>query len=266
MGDNVRNGEQQMSSGSKGTIQLSDGVGGFISSSQINSIISNGYGSSNVNINAGLGNILLNSSNVNITGLGGILLNSSNVNIDAGLGNILLNSPNINSYNYAIPICFEAIQIEDTFSYTEGAQVYQTVFIGNFDIPYNFFVDTPTDGYTSTIWRINFDMNCYDSTINYDKDGIAMYIEFEDQAASIYAPGIYGKYTPFCKKSSYNDYSGITHSNFQTFNWCDYVDFSGLSGTGNLNLPLKINLIVASNPTYNTKFIWKVSLTRTNLV
>jgi hypothetical protein len=189
---------------------------------------------------------------------------STNVTLNSiGLGNINLNAPNINSYNYALPICFNKI-INSTFSYTTGGQAFQNVYNTTFSIPFQFFVDSTNAGYTSTTWKIDFDMNTW-SGVNMSDNGFAIYIDFVDQNSNTYTPYLYNLSTPFCRWSNRSTWSGATNE-LQSINWTDIIDFAGLSGTTGSNLPLVVNMYIAGDGAISATFNWKLGLTRTNLI
>lgn len=183
------------------------------------------------------------------------------INLNAGLG-INLNALNVNSYNYAMPICFDLVETS-TINYTLVGQQMELVYQGKFNLPYQFFSDTPLVSYTSTKWKIDFQINCYNSSGGQGDKGFASYIDFEDQSTNLYTPFLFNATTPFARffnNSSYNQASPLLFS----WGWSDYVDFGGLVGTGSGNLPLNVNLYVAGDGALTGDFKWKVSLTRTN--
>ena len=185
--------------------------------------------------------------------------------VSNGLGNIVLNAPNINSYGYALPICFEALETAQSINYGSGGQSMNMVFQGNFNIPADFFCNSPQSGYTSTQWRIDFAINTYSgSGIGFDK-GFATYIDFNDQAMTFYSPFLYNATTPYARYFNQGSYVQASPL-LLPWGWTDVVDFAGLAGTTGANLPLKINLYVAADGGFSCNFNWKVSLTRTNVV
>ena len=185
------------------------------------------------------------------------------ISLSAGL-DINLNALNVNSYNYAMPICFDLLETS-TINYTLVGQQMELVYQGTFNLPYQFFSDTPLVSYTSTKWKIDFQINCYNSSGGQGDKGFASYIDFEDQSTTIYTPFLFNATTPFARffsSSTYNQASPLLFS----WGWSDFVDFAGLVGTGSGNLPLKVNLYVAGDGALIGDFKWKVSLTRTNQV
>ena len=210
---------------------------------------------------------------INITSYDGLGISSSTAGItiqtnggDIGIqtpgGNITLNALNVNSYNYAMPICFDLVETS-TINYTLGSQQMQLVYQGNFNLPYQFFSDTPLVSYTSTRWKIDFQINCYNSSGGQGDKGFASYIDFEDQGTNIYTPFLFNATTPFARFFNSSSYNQASPSLF-SWGWSDFVDFAGLENTGSGNLPLKVNLYVAGDSALNGDFKWKVSLTRTN--
>lgn len=202
-----------------------------------------------------------------ISGANTLSLISSNENVEitsAGLGNIVLDAPNINTYNYSNPICFTR-ERTDTFTYTLGGQAYENVYTTAFNIPYEFVADTPLSGYTSTNWKIDFSLNCWNCSNIGDK-GIALFIVFQDQSSNFYSPITYNALTPYAVWQNGSTFNNGTNNNFQNFNWCDYVDLVGLSGTGSGNLPLNMQLVFAGDSGFSCNFSINVSLTRTNLI
>ena len=202
-----------------------------------------------------------------ISGDNTISLISNNENIELtspSLGNIVLDAPNINTYNYATPICFTR-ERTDTFTYTLGGQNYENVYTTGFNIPYQFVADSPISGYTSTHWKIDFGLNCWNCTATGDK-GLALYIVFQDQSLNFYSPITYNALTPYAVWQNSSTFNNGTNSQFQNFNWVDYVDLVGLTGTGSGNLPLNMILVFAGDSGFSCNFSINISLTRTNLI
>lgn len=192
-----------------------------------------------------------------------------NVNLtSSALGNITLDTPNINSYTYAMPICFE-IRESGTINYA-GGQTLTNVFITNVNIPPNFVVENPVSGYTSTVWRVGFTINTWNAgggQNNSTDKALAYYINFNDQASNFYTPFLITDTTPYCKHNNNSTWSGGgSNFEFQSHTWTDYVDFSGLVNTGSGNLPLKLNLWLATDNPKDFTFSFVCSLTRTNLL
>jgi len=215
-------------------------------------------------------NIINNSTvnSLNIQHIGGLDINiitDDNITLTSStLGNIILDAPNINSYNYSNPICFTR-ERTDTFNYTLGGQTYENVYTTAFNIPYEFVADIPLSGYTSTNWKIDFALNCWNCSNTGDK-GIALFIVFQDQSSNFYSPITYNALTPYAVWQNPSTFNNGTNSQFQNFNWCDYVDLVGLSGTGSGNLPLNMQLVFAGDSGFSCNFSINVSLTRTNLI
>jgi hypothetical protein len=118
------------------------------------------------------------------------------INLTAGL-NINLNALNVNSYNYSMPICFETYAT-DVINYG-GGQALTNVFITNVNFPPEFFVETPSVGYTSTKWRIGFTLQTWNAggQNNSSDKALAFYIDFQDQATNFYTPTIFTVATPY---------------------------------------------------------------------
>jgi hypothetical protein len=201
-----------------------------------------------------------NSQALIITGDGALYLTSNQTNLALtassgditadvnGVGNILLNAPNINSFSYAMPICFD-VRDSGSISYGGGqplTQVYQT----NVNFPPEFFTETPTSGYTSTTWRIDFTLHTWNAggQNNSSDKARAHYIDFQDQNGNFYTPYIFDATTPFCYRNIDSTWTaGGSNGEFIPFSWTDYVDFNGLVSTGAGNLPLKLNLYMGSD-------------------
>jgi hypothetical protein len=182
-----------------------------------------------------------------------------------GAGNILLNAPNMNSYGNALPIClnhFANSTDYGTWSYTLGGQQFQDVFAGNaitIALPPQFFADAPQSGYTSTMWQINFDMNCWKFANAWD-NGFAIYLSFLDSNSNSYEPFLYNQLTPYCKWDNPPSFSGA-FSQFKSINFCDYIDFGGLAGLSDSNIRLQMN-IAGDNQYNNVDFKFKLGFTR----
>ena len=213
----------------------------------------------NINLNAFYGNIGLTSGGaIGITAGADMTLSSPN------LYNINLDAENLNAYGYALPICFTR-ERHDNFSYNVGGQQMEQVYNLQMAVPYQFFADTPQANYTSSVWKIDFALNCYDCSLTGDK-GRALYIEFTDQNGTVYTPNTYNLEFPYAIWGNSSSYNGVSHSNFQNFNWSDFVDFNAMTSTGSGNLPLNCYLYFAGDDPLNAKFIMTVTLTRTNQI
>ena len=193
-----------------------------------------------------------------------LITNSIGMINNAGLGDIVFNSPNLNSNGYAIPICFTTLQLGNNFNYDSGGQNFENVYHMDYNIPYQFISDSPLSGYTSNIWKIDFALNCYDCSTTGD-NGVALYIEFNDQSSNIYTPFTYNLNTPYAVYQNSSTFSGV-HSNFQNFNWSDFVSFENMTGTGSDNLPLSMALYWAGDSTTSNKFNLTLTLTKTNYI
>jgi hypothetical protein len=183
----------------------------------------------------------------------------------AGLGNINLNAPNINSYNWAMPICFNAFN-QSNFSYTLGGQAFEDVLLASplpiVPLPTEFFASTPQSGYTTSRWQINFDMNIYNGTGLYDK-AFAIYILFNDSLGNTYTPFLYNDSRPFVRWTNPSTYSG-SGSPYMPVNWCDYVDFNPMIGSFDSNI--NIQMWIAADNAISGEFYMKLGFTRINRV
>ena len=188
--------------------------------------------------------------------------------VSSALGNINLDAPNINSYSYAMPICFE-VRESGTINYG-GGQTLTNVFITNVNIPPQFIVDSPVSGYTSNIWRIGFTIQTWNAgggQNNSTDKALAYYINFNDQNSNFYTPFLITDTTPYCKHNNNSTWSGGgSNFEFQSHTWTDYIDFTGLATTGSGNLPLKLNLWLATDNPKDFTFTFVCSLTKTNLL
>jgi hypothetical protein len=186
----------------------------------------------------------------------------------AGLKDIYLNTPNLNAYTYAMPICFSLAKTAQNFIYTLGAQQMENIIRDVFNIPVEFVaLAPPPSSYISSKWKIGVAFNCYSSSNLSDK-GLAIYIEFEDQAATVYAPVVYNKNFPYAIWQNDSTYvvAGAGTTGFQNFNWTDHIDFAGLYGTGAGNLPLNMRFFLAGDTAFTAHYNLLVTLTKTNLV
>ena len=187
--------------------------------------------------------------------------------VSSALGDINLDAPNIDSFGYAMPICFE-VRESGTINYG-GGQTLTNAFITNVNIPPQFIVDSPVSGYTSNIWRIGFTIQTWNAggQNNSTDKALAYYIDFNDQSSTIYTPFLFDANTPYCKHNNNSTWTGSgSLSEFQSHTWTDYIDFSGLATTGSGNLPLKLNLFIATDNPKDFTFKFVCSLTRTNLL
>ena len=205
---------------SNNSIMATDGtVLGITAPEQVNVTSSNNtvtVTGAQVDLTANSGNINLTTSGFNVNASDFIQMTANNDSItisadddisltSAGLGTINLNAPNINSYSYAMPICFTR-ERTDTFNYTLGGQSVETVFTTDFNIPYQFVTESPQIGYTSSRWKIDFSLNCYNCSNLGDK-GLALFIVFQDQASNYYLPMVYNPDTPYAKFQNAASYS-----------------------------------------------------------
>ena len=183
----------------------------------------------------------------------------------AGLYNINLNAPNVLSYKYAMPICFTH-ETSSNFSYALGAQQMENVATFIYPIPVEFVaLAPPLTSYASPNWKMEVALNCYNCTVTGDK-GLAMYIEIEDQSSALYTPVIYNALTPYAVYQNISTFTNGANSNFQNFNWTDYVNLGGLYGTTASNLPLNIRLLIAADSPFDAKYHFCITLTKTNII
>jgi hypothetical protein len=227
------------------------------------SVISNSSGQDMNIVSTGILNLSA-STNMDATA---VTFNTTAVNdinlVSSNFGSIQTVAPNFNCNGFAMPICFTR-ERADTFTYNFGGQVFENVYSTQVNIPYQFFSDTPTSGYTSTYWKIDFALNCYTNSSIGDK-GIAMYIEFLDQATNPYNPSVYNSSFPYAVYQPSSTYGGGS-APFQNFNWSDLIDFSGLVSTGSGNVPLNMNFWIAGDNAFTCNFNMVMTLTRTNLI
>jgi hypothetical protein len=170
---------------------------------------------------------------------------------------------NINNFGYALPICFTRSRT-DSFTYNFGGQTWENVYTTSVNVPSQLFTDSATP-YTSSYWKIDFALNCYQNSNLGDK-GLAMYIEFEDQSITPYLPIAYNLNTPYAVWQPASSFTNAAGQPFQNFNWSDLIDFAGLTGTGSGNVPLNMKLWVAGDSSFGCNFNMVMTLTRTNLV
>ena len=177
-----------------------------------------------------------------------------------------MDAPNIDSFGKATPICFTR-ERADTFSYTLGGQTLEQVYTTSFNIPQQFVADSPVPGYTSTIWKIDFALNCWNCSNTGDK-GLALYFTLQDATTSInMSPQTYNANTPYAVYQPSATYtSGGGNNQFQNFNWTDWIDLAPLVSGGGGVLPLNILLNFAADNAFTCNFQMTVTLTRTNLV
>ena len=236
-------------------------------------------------------NILSSEENINLTATnngtyaGEVFINKQNPDTGDGILNvgtikqtnaitlqspnyINLDTPNFNAYTYAMPICFSLAKTAQSLNYTLGTQHMEEIFHDAFNIPYEFVaLAPPPTAYTSSKWKIEVAFNCYSST-NLNDKGIAMYMEFEDVATTVYAPVVYNKNFPYAVWQNGSTYivAGAGTTGFQNFNWTDHIDFAGLYGTGAGNLPLLMRFFLAGDTAFTADYNLLITLTKTNLV
>jgi len=206
-----------------------------------------------------------NGNDMNITADGNLTITADdNITLTSGgLSNINLDAYNVNSFNFAMPICFTR-ERSDTFAYTFAGQTWELVYTTSVAVPSQLFSDN-TNPYTSSYWKIDFALNCFNNSSIGDK-GLAMYIEFEDQALATYLPNAYNLNTPYAVYQTSSLFTNAPQPPFQNFNWSDVIDFSGLVNSGSGNVPLNMKLWVAGDSAFTCNFQMVMTLTRTNLV
>jgi len=213
-------------------------------------------------------NIINNSTvnSLNIQHIGGLDINittDDNITLTSATeGNINLDAPNINSYGWAMPICLNLFD-QNSYNYGAGGQILQDVYQVSFNLPNQFFSNTPQSGYTATRWQINFDMNMFNMSNNSDK-GFAMCFELWDSNSNVYSSFLYNQLQPFCRWNNPALWTNGTYNNFSSVNWCDYVDLGGMAGTFDGNLTL--HLFVAGDNAFTADFKMKMGLTRINRI
>jgi hypothetical protein len=203
-----------------------------------------------------------------------MLLNAQNdISITAGSSGVAttnLNSMNINSFTYSLPICFDFVELDRNYNYTSGGQNWELIWTQNLSVPPQFFVESPTSGYTSNKWRIDFTINTWNNGgggNNTSDKARAFYIDFQDQSGTFYMPTIITNIKPICYHNNNSTWNGGgSDSEFIPFTWTDYIDFTALGGTGSGNTPLKFNVYFAADNPKNFDFSYKLGLTRTNVL
>ena len=196
--------------------------------------------------------------------VGSSLTSAGNITVIAQ-STIDLNSFNLNANRFALPICFNKVET-GSWSYTIGGQVFQDVFSADpitIDLPNEFFGDSPSTGYTSTNWQINFDMNCWNFAEAGDK-GFAIYLSFLDSTLTTIESVLYNKSTPYCKWDNPPSFSG-ENSRFKSINFCDYIDFAQLVGSNDSRIRLQMN--IAGDVTFtDVRYKFKLGFTRINVL
>jgi hypothetical protein len=232
-------------------------------------VVTSGGGGFIVNAND---NITLNSGS-NTTDIGdtnNILGHSCITQVDPTSDRIKLDAYSINSYGYAMPICFTR-ERADIFSYNfNGSGIPQTiemVYQTGFAIPNYFTTESPSPTYTSTIWKVDFALNCWNCSVTGDK-GLALYFTLQDATSSFnMSPQTYNANTPYAVYQPSSTYTSGTGNNaFQNFNWTDFIDLAPLQGQGSGALPLNLLLNFGADNAFTCNFQLTLTLTRTNLV
>lgn len=184
----------------------------------------------------------------------------------AGLADINLLAFNLNSYGFALPICFDFIEVDRSYNYTSGGQNWEMIWQQDLYLPSQFFTEAPVSGYTSRKWRIDFTINTWNAGGNNNSDkALAYYIILEDQASQLYTPVLITPQTPFCRHNNNSTWTGAgSLSEFQPFSWTDLVDLQGISGSFSSLLPLRFKVYFAADNPKNFQFSYKLGLTKTN--
>ena len=206
----------------------------------------------------------INADSISMTSVGTdiTLTSGTDITLTSGSNILNLNSYNVNSLGYAMPICFTR-QLADNFTYNSSNQTWENVYSTSVNIPSQFFTDSSAP-YTSSYWKIDFALNCYDNT-NVGDSAIAMYIDFFDQSSNPYIPIAYNIQTPYAVYQPASTYTGTNYP-FQNFNWTDLIDFSALTGSGSGYLPLNMKLWIAGYNYFYCEFKMVMTLTRTNFI
>ena len=184
----------------------------------------------------------------------------------AGLADINLLAFNLNSYGFALPMCFDFIELDRVYNYTSGGQNWEMIWQQDLYLPSQFFTEAPVSGYTSRKWRIDFTINTWNAGGNNNSDkALAYYIILEDQASQLYTPVLITPETPFCRHNNNSTWSGGgSLTEFQPFSWTDLVDLQGISGSFSSLLPLRFKVYFAADNPKNFHFSYKLGLTKTN--
>ena len=199
-----------------------------------------------------------------------ILGHSCSLQVVPTTDTIKLDAWNINSYAYSMPICFTR-ERNDTFSYNfNGTGVPQTieqVYQTSINIPIEYVAESPSPSYTSTIWKIDFALNCWNSSVTGDK-GLALYFTLQDATASInMSPQTYNANTPYAVYQPSSTYvAGSGNNAFQNFNWSDFIDLAPIQGQGSGALPLNLLLNFGADNTFTCNFQLVITLTRSNQI
>jgi len=195
---------------------------------------------------------------------------SCSLRVEPHSDTIRLDAWNINSYAYSMPICFTR-ERSDTFSYNfNGTGVPQTmeqVYQTSFAIPIEYVAESPSPAYTSTIWKVDFALNCWNCSVTGDK-GLGLYFTLQDATATFnMSPQTYNANTPYAVYQQTTTYtSGGGNNQFQNFNWSDFIDLAPLQGQGSGALPLNLLLNLGADNAFTCMFQITLTLTRTNLV
>lgn len=186
-----------------------------------------------------------------------------------GNNSINLNALNVNSFSFAMPICFDFVELDRNYNYASGGQTWELIWTQTLFVPFQFFTENPSNPYTSTKWRVDFTINTWNNNSgnnNPDK-ARAFYIDFQDQSSAFYPTAVITSTKPFCYHNNNSTWNGGGfNSEFIPVTWTDYVDFAGLVATGSGNVPLKFNVYFTADNPKNFDFSYKLGLTRVNLI
>lgn len=209
-----------------------------------------------------IGSSLTSSGNIIVDSQSLLFLGGRGTTIEGLNGfDINLNSFNLNANNLALPICLNQFEI-GTWSYTIGSQVFQDVFSANpiiINLPNEFFGDSPSAGYTSTNWQINFDMNCW-NFVNAGDKGFAIYLSFINNNGDLIESFLYNQLTPYCKWDNPPTFNGA-NGRFKSINFCDFIDFAALVGSNDSKIRLQMN-IAGDNQFLDVEYKFKLGFTR----
>jgi len=217
----------------------------------------------------GLNTMLSAGSLALLNGADSMSLSATTLNAQGGFGiavptdsQLALQSYNLTCHTLALPICLSN-QFGGTITSYVGTNSWQRVYYKLWEnIPKEFFSGT---GYASTQWKMEFSINFYNFTNTNDK-GFAFFINFADEQNNAYNGFTFNEGTPYAKDLQTNGYSQ-TSNNLYAFSYTDLFDFSGLTGTGDTNIPpLTIQLLMNGDKDHYADFVWNLTLTKTNII
>ena len=207
--------------------------------------------------------ITLQSNNdaVNLTAQTDLVATSvaGNINLITNTSGTAVNmvANNINMNNATITPSF-SVALNGNITYTFGSQNFDSVIISVFTFPTEFI---GAGSYTSTRWKLNWDMSLYNSTTFNDK-AFAMYIDFEDDNGNIATPFLYDNKIPYCNWTQPALFVGGIAPQYKPVNWGDMVDFNQSVGIGTGNQRLRV-WYAGDNP-MTCDFKLLLTLTKTN--